>query len=593
MADHQVQAVEKDEAAEVVHVPETGFEKDNDNSSINEAARGDNLPPGYYKNIQFIGLVVGFCLGIISTYVIFVMATTILSYTNADIGPSANIAWVSIARTLGQSTVFLVQGRLSDLFGRRWFFVGGNLLALIGIIICAVAQNVTTLIIASAIYGMGECVQISFGVAMGELVANKHRPIVMSLMFLTSAPFAAFGPTISRKMIEVGLGWRWTYYLGIIVVGVATILMFLCYHPPTFNMLHERKSKRQQLKEIDYVGIFLWASGLALFLMGLSWGGGLYPWKSAAVISTLVIGFSLLVCFGLWESYADLKYPVMPMAYFLNRGFISLVAMATVASMFYYSALILWPSQVTAMFTTDVTYAGWLTCTISSGTTLGQGLGGILLRYGGNSRHLMMFAAVAMVAFVVSLAALTPDSKNAGVALTILGPFFVGFIELSSMSLAPLFCKPEDIGMASGMLASIRSAGGSIAVAVYQTILTNRLTTTLPAVVGSAAVAAGYPSADVHALALAVKAGTWQKLPNLTPEITSAILGAIPTAYGQAFKTVYLASLGFGGIALIGAFCTKDATKLLTDKVERRMHGKYFDGKAEANVLPAKTVDDQ
>ncbi len=170
--------------------------------------------------------------------------------------------------------MFLIQGRLSDLFGRRWFFIGGNLLALLGIIICSVSQNVDTLIVASALYGMGECVQVSFGVAVGELVPNKYRPIIMSLMIFTAAPFAAIGPFISRKMITVGLGWRWTYYLGIIVVGTATILIFLCYHPPTFHMLHERKSKRQQLKEIDFIGIFLWAAGLILFLLGLSWGGG-------------------------------------------------------------------------------------------------------------------------------------------------------------------------------------------------------------------------------------------------------------------------------------------------------------------------------
>lgn len=284
------------------------------------------------------------------------------------------------------------------------------------------------------------------------------------------------------------------------------------------------------------------------------------------MISTIIIGFCLLICFGLWESYADLKYPVMPMAYFLNRGFISLVAMATIASMFYYSAIIMWPAQVTAMFTTNVTYGGWLSCTVSAGTTLGQGTGGVIVRYGGNSRYLMIFAAVSMVAFVVSLASLTPDTKSAGIALTILGPFWVGFIELSSMALAPLFCKPEDIGLASGMLASIRAAGGSIAVAVYETILTNRLSTTLPAVVGAAAVAAGYPESDVATLAAAIKSGTWTTLPGLSDPIKAAITSAIPTAYGQAFKTVYLASLGFGGIAIIGAICTKDATKLLTDK---------------------------
>jgi hypothetical protein len=55
-----------------------------------------------------------------------------------------------------------------------------------------------------------------------------------------------------------------------------------------------------------------------------------------------------------------------------------------------------------------------------------------------------------------------------GIAFTIIGPFFVGFIELVSLAVVPLFYKPADIGLASGLLASIRSAGGSIAVGSTQ-----------------------------------------------------------------------------------------------------------------------------
>lgn len=76
--------------------------------------------------------------------------------------------------------MFLVSGRLSDLFGRRWFFIGGNVICLIGLIVGACAKNMDTLIVASAVYGLGECIQLSFGVAIGELVKNKHRPVVVS-----------------------------------------------------------------------------------------------------------------------------------------------------------------------------------------------------------------------------------------------------------------------------------------------------------------------------------------------------------------------------------------------------------------------------
>lgn len=141
----------------------------------------------------------GFCLSAISAYLFLLLPTNILTYINADIGPSNYIAWVNIARTLGLSFCYTILGRLSDLFGRRWFFIGGNIVALIGIIVCAVAQNVDTLIVGSAIYGVGETVQLSFNVAIGELVPNKYRPMVMSFIFLTNAPIAAFGPMIGKE----------------------------------------------------------------------------------------------------------------------------------------------------------------------------------------------------------------------------------------------------------------------------------------------------------------------------------------------------------------------------------------------------------
>jgi MFS family permease len=141
----------------------------------------------------------------------------------------------------------------------------------------ATAQNVNALIVASVVYGIGECIQLSFGVAVGELVPNKYRPMVMSAIFIIPAPIATFGPQIARAFIQhPSLGWRWTYYLNIIVVGLAIILLFFFYHPPTFNMLHKRKSKRSQMKELDYIGICLWISGSTLFLMGISWVGTLF-----------------------------------------------------------------------------------------------------------------------------------------------------------------------------------------------------------------------------------------------------------------------------------------------------------------------------
>lgn len=53
-----------------------------------------------------------------------------------------------------------------------------------------------SLIIGAAVFGLGETVQLSFNVALGELVPNKYRPMVLSFIFLTNAPFASFGGMI-------------------------------------------------------------------------------------------------------------------------------------------------------------------------------------------------------------------------------------------------------------------------------------------------------------------------------------------------------------------------------------------------------------
>ena len=116
--------------------------------------------------------------------------------------------------------------------------------------------------------------------------------------------------------------------------------------------------------------------------------------------------------------------------------------------------------------------------------------------------------------------------------------------------------------------------------------MTNRLATTIPSVVGGAAVSAGLPESELPEVLTAVAAGTVAEVPGITKSILAAIAGALPTAYGQAFKTVYLASIGFGGIAIIGSLLTKDPKEHLTDKVERKMHTKSSRPVVEKETVP-------
>jgi MFS family permease len=200
--------------------------------------------------------------------------------------------------TLATAVSFVLVGRLSDLLGRRWFFVGGNAIGLIGTIVGATAKTVPTLIGANCLTGVAAAVQLSFAVVISELVPNKWRGYSIGALFFSSMPFAAFGPVIARAFIlNTSAGWRWSYYLNIIVSGITVVLFFFFYHPPTYSMLHTKHSKKSILKMFDIGGLVLFTAGLVIFLIGISWGGTSYPWKSGRVIGTIVGGAMMLVVF--------------------------------------------------------------------------------------------------------------------------------------------------------------------------------------------------------------------------------------------------------------------------------------------------------
>lgn len=95
----------------------------------------------------------------------------------AEVALGDQVSWVALAYTLGLAVGFLIIGRLSDIFGRRWFFIGGNILAILCGVLGATAQKVNTIIGGNVLGGLSGSVQISFTVAIAELVPNKHRPM--------------------------------------------------------------------------------------------------------------------------------------------------------------------------------------------------------------------------------------------------------------------------------------------------------------------------------------------------------------------------------------------------------------------------------
>ena len=479
------------------------------------------------------------CLGNISNYLGWVLPANSLALIDASIGPSPNLSWVALAYTLGLSIGFLLVGRLSDIFGRRWFFIIGNSFALVGAIIGATANKVDNLIGANTLSGLAGAVQISFTIAIAELVPNKHRPLWVSGIFFSSFQIACFGPVIAQSfVIGTAAGWRWSYYLDIIVAGLAVTCFFFFYHPPNFHLLHTDRSKMEQFKRQDFVGFVLFVGGLLLFIMGLSWGGQQYPWKSAHVIATIVVGFTTLVAFVLYDTYVHKGDPLLPIHLFKTRGYLAMVTTGTVGSCVYYSMNIIWPEQIAYLLGGTATHRGWLACVVGSSCLLGQMTGGVLCKYIKRSRYILIGSCLSLLAFSASMVSIGVGDQTKGVGLMFMACYSVGVIETCSLSLAPLALPTEDIGAALGALGSIRSGGASVATAIFVAILTNKLAAFIPPAVEAAALQAGLPKTSLPALLADLSTGKFSNVPGINAGIIAAVGAATAEAAARSFRYV-------------------------------------------------------
>lgn len=234
--------------------------------------------------------------------------------------------------------------------------LGGAILGILGSITCATAKDIDTIIGGTVFIGLAGAVQVSFSFVLMELVANKHRAYLTGLLFLSTCPVAAFGPLLARTFAAyTDIKWRWNYHINLIANVIAFVLFYVCYHPPSHKQLHAGSGRtvRQELRELDWGGLILFSGGLTSFILGLSWGGGLYPWSAYQVLVPLILGVFILAAFSLYEIYMPLKYPLIPMKMFVNGPFMALVGVASVGSMFYYSLTVIWPQMITALYESD------------------------------------------------------------------------------------------------------------------------------------------------------------------------------------------------------------------------------------------------
>jgi MFS family permease len=539
----------------------------------------DHTNKQYYFSRYFIGSFCAIGMGLLAGVAGFGYAAPILGVINADIGPSPYLSWVAIVYTLCVAVGLTLVGRLTDLFGRRYFFIGGSILGTVGSVVCARASSINVLIGGTTLIGLGAATQLSFHFVTAELVPMRARFWSVAIIYAFSIPGSGFGPIIAEAFVaHTSVGWRGVYYLLIAINMVALICWSLFYWPPNFSEKNRGTRITEFIINFDYIGTMLYTAGLTLFLMGISVGGiGVFPWRSATTLGTLISGGICLVALVAWVIFANPKEPLIPRHIMTNISFVASAIILGLGAAVYYAFAIVWPQMVAVLYSDGNSIrSGWLSSIVGACFIAGQISGGILCKPIGRVKWQVLATMSIGGALLASMATCSADSLGRAIGLLCTACVLIGWTESVCLTLLTVTIdNQQEIGTAGGIGASMRSGLATVCQTIYLVVLTTRLKETIPAQVPSAAVAAGLPESSIVELLAAFTTGTpaaFGAVPGISPQILAAASAAYQNASSDAYHTIFLTSIAFSGIAVILAFFIKNVDDRMTADIAAKLH---------------------
>jgi EmrB/QacA subfamily drug resistance transporter len=372
----------------------------------------------------------------------------------------ANRQWLITAYALSFGSLLLLGGRLSDLWGRRTSLYVGLAGFALASALGGTAHSFSTLVTARAVQGVFGALLAPAALAAVTTTFGdpRERAKAFSIYGAIGASGAAIGLLLGGALTQWA-SWRWCLFVNVIFAAVAIVGV----------VLFVTGAKREHHVPLDVLGTLLASAGLFFVVYGFghavtsSWSN-LFTWGS------LFVGVVLLVLFVMWQQCS--KHPLLPLRLIINRvraG--SLVALfLTSIGIFGISLFLAYYLQGTLGYSPLKTGVAFLplvasialSATIASARLLAVNGPRPLIPTG------MLLSMMGMILFT-RLAPSAGYFTNVlpGLVVTGLG---LGLIFAPAIASATAGIRPSDAGAASALVNTTQQIGGSMGVALLNTI---------------------------------------------------------------------------------------------------------------------------
>ena len=477
----------------------------------------------------------------------------------ADLGGFDRFTWVTGAYLVASTTAVPIVGRLTDLYGRKSFYIGGIVVFLVGSVLSGLSQTMNQLIAFRAVQGLGGGVLLANAfVVVGDLFPAAERGKYQGFLAAVFGISSVIGPTLGGFITDT-LSWHWIFYVNL-PLGIPLLLLFARFFPSI--------RPAAQRPQLYVVGMAALVMVIVPLLLALSFAGVQYDWVSPQIIGLLAVASVMAAVFILVELRAP--DPIMPLTIYRNR-IVSISLFAAFGTGFgMFGGIVFIPLFFQGVLGASATSSGSFLTPMMLGVVVGAAVSGQLLsRIGGHYRvqGLVGIAVLTFGMFLVST--MNADTSFAGAVLNIvvmgvgLGVTFPVFTIAVQNAVEHRF-----LGIATSAVQFYRSLGGALGLAVLGSFMASRfageLSKSLPPDVkealpaGRLAELSDNPQALVNPQALSALQESFAHLGSEGAEMARLLTQALRETLASAIGEVFVIAVAAAAAAFVATIFLKE-----------------------------------